>query len=222
MAKPPDPPPGLKAASPGEWMKVWARVRTTGQVKNVGWACAFFADYGDGASVRPGSEMLAAICSEASEKTIKNALKQIREWGLMWRYIEGSKQGRRGVSDTYRLTIPEDIFERVPMLTPDYRVPVDNPQEQVSSEHVLSEHVLSRPGTGVLTTPDEAGTGVLTTPHLTNNLYLATDLATSHAEHGPVAAPVAAKLSTGEPGTPIERAAWQAAQSRNGRMNGSA
>lgn len=222
MAKPPDPPHGLKAASPREWMKVWTRVRAAPSVKCVGAFAAFFADYGDGANVRPGTVILAAVSGEMSDRTVKLALAQIRDWGLMWRYIEGSRQGRRGIADVYRLTIPEDIFARVPMLTPEYRPPVDNPREQVLSDHVISDHVISASGTGDLSAPDQAGTGDLTTPHLTNNLHLTTHLATSHAEHGPVAAPVAAALSTGEPGTPIEMAAWQAAQSRHQRMNGSA
>lgn len=218
MSKPPDPPAGLMAVTPGEWTRVWARVRATAQVKNVGWACAYFADYGDGSNVRPGTETLAAVCSGASDATVKKALAQIREWGLLWRYIEGRKQGRRGIADEYRLTIPDDILARVPMLGPDYRAP----QDQVSLQHVLSEHVLSGSGTGIARTPDEAGTGVVRTPHLTNNPDLTTDQATSHAEHGPVVAPVAARLSTGERKSPIELAAWQATQSRQERMRGSA
>lgn len=208
--------------TPGEWTRVWARVRATAQVKNVGWACAYFADYGDGSNVRPGTETLAAVCSAASESTIIKALATIRGWGLMWRYLEGKKQGRRGVADEYRLTIPDDILARVPMLGPDYRIPVDNPLEHLSSEQVFSEHLLSGAGTPVLRTPDQAGTPVVRTPHLTNNLDPTTDLTTSHAEHEPVAAPVAAALSTGARKSPIEIAAWQATQSRQERIRGSA
>lgn len=202
-------------------MKVWARVRAAPSVKCVGAFAAFFADYGDGANVRPGTVMLAAVSGEMSDRTVKLALAQIRDWGLMWRYIEGSKQGRRGVADVYRLTIPDDVFARVPMLTPEYRAPVDNPSEQVSSDHVISDHVISATGTGDLSAPDQAGTGDLTTPHLTNNLHLTNDLATSPVVNGSLITPVTAELSTSEPKTAIERAAWQAAQSRNGRMNGS-
>lgn len=217
MTKPPSPPGGLTAVTPGEWTKLWVRVRTTGQVKNVGWACAFFADYGDGANVRPGTAILANVCSGASEATIKKALAQIREWGLMWRYIEGSKQGRRGVADVYRLTIPDDLFKRVPLLTPEYRPPVDNPTDQVLSEHVLSEHVLSGSGTGIARASEQVFSQHPTYPeHLTNHL------ATSPVVNGSVSTPVAAELSTSGPKTAIERAAWQAAQSRKERMNGSA
>jgi hypothetical protein len=106
------------------------RVRAHPSVKLVGFVAAEFGNYEDGAEVRPGASILAAVAGEMNERTAKVALAQLRDWGLLWRYVEGRKYGRRGVADCYRLTIPVDILTRVPMLTPDYKVP-----EQVTSDH---------------------------------------------------------------------------------------
>jgi hypothetical protein len=148
--KPPQPPAGLTAVPPGEWLKVWIRVRAHTSVKAVGFACAYFANYGDGAEIRPGTVMLAAVCGEMSDRTAKLALVQIRGWGLIWRYVEGSKHGRRGMADVYRLTIPEGVLGQVPMLTPGNQVP-----ERVSSDHVISDHVISATGTGDLSDTEQ-------------------------------------------------------------------
>jgi len=146
--QPPDPPAGLTAADPREWMRVWARVKAKPSVKGVGAFCAYFADYDTGASIHPGNALLGTVCGGMDKKTVISALGQIREWGLMWRYIEGSKRGRAAISDVYRLTIPDDIFSRVPLLDPEYKEPgepVENPSDQVVSHHLINGHqVVSR------------------------------------------------------------------------------
>lgn len=131
MRRPPDPPPGLIAVDPREWTRVWLRVIASSSVKCVGMACAAFADYETGAEVRPGIPLLMKVCGGMGNKTVGDALKLIRDWDLMWRYLEGSRNGRSGNSDVYRLTIPEDIFGRVPMLDPDWN-PVENHPEHLS------------------------------------------------------------------------------------------
>jgi hypothetical protein len=157
--KPPEPPAGLLAACPNDWLKIWIRVRAHPSVKLVGTiAAAYFANYDDGAGIYPGTVKLAATCGEMSERTVKQALAQIRGWGLMWRYVEGSRHGRRGLADAYRLTIPADVLARVPMLTPDLKRP-----EQVSSDHVISAT-----GTGELSDTEQVNsqhpTSVSTSP----------------------------------------------------------
>lgn len=130
MTKPPDPPAGLMAVGPREWMNVWVRVRAAQSVKLVGAMAAHFADYADGANIHPGNVILGAVSGEMSTRAVINALAQMREWEVIWRYQEGSRQGRRALADVYRLTIPQDIIGRVPMLDPAYKVPhepVDNP-----------------------------------------------------------------------------------------------
>ena len=126
MIEPPEPPPGLTAAGPREWMNVWARVIAPPSVKLTGVMAAYFADYSTGAGIRPGNEILAAVSGQLDKRTVMKALAQIREWGLIWRYSEGRLQGRRGMADVYRLTIPENALAMIPMLDPDYRHPVDN------------------------------------------------------------------------------------------------
>lgn len=123
----PAPPAGLIAVGPREWMNVWARVIAPPSVKLVGVMAAHFADYSTGAEIRPGNEILAAVSGGMNKRTVLKALEQIREWGLIWRYSEGRKQGRRGMADVYRLTIPENALALIPMLDPEYRQPVDNP-----------------------------------------------------------------------------------------------
>ena len=139
MRKPPDPPPGLIAVDPREWTRVWLRVIASSSVKCVGFACASFADYATGAEIHPGNVILGKACGGMTKKTVIGALGQMREWQLIWRYHEGSKSGRAGMADVYRLTIPEDIFHIVPMLDPEWNDPVENPAEQVSSGHLPAE-----------------------------------------------------------------------------------
>jgi len=114
------------AVGPREWMNVWARVIAAPSVKLVGAMAAYFADYSTGADIRPGNEILAAVSGGMDKRTVLKSLAQIREWGLIWRYSEGRLQGRRGMADVYRLTIPEHALALIPMLDPDYRHPVDN------------------------------------------------------------------------------------------------
>ena len=158
---PPAPPRGLAASRPNDWLRVWVRVRAQPSVKHVGWACAYFANYDDGAEVRPGLMMLAAVCGELNEKTVSNALKQIGAWGLMWRYFEGSKagrprDGRGGLADVWRLTIPDRLLDHVPMLTPNNGIP--EPQDEPPlcecansgspfwlPDHLISDHLISDP-----------------------------------------------------------------------------
>lgn len=121
----PDPPPGLTAQEPREWLRVWVRVLADAPVKNVGFALAARADYKSGANIHPGNELLMLMTGIKSDKTVREALRQIREWGFAWRYVEGSKapfimtkNGRRRMSDEYQLTFPADI-SAIPMLSPD-------------------------------------------------------------------------------------------------------
>lgn len=125
MRQVPEPPEGLTAVDPREWMRMWARVIGPASLKNVGAWCAHFADYRTGAEVRPGIPLLMKVCGGMGNKTVGDALKQMREWEVLWRYIEGSKNGREGNVDVHRLTFPADISV-IPMLGPDWGEPVEN------------------------------------------------------------------------------------------------
>lgn len=104
---------GLIAVSQTLWLPVWHKVAATPPVKVVGYQLLEFADFGDGADIRPGEIVLASRTSQ-TDRTVGKALTQIRAWGLIWRYREGSRHGRQQLSDEYRLTIPADLLVRVP------------------------------------------------------------------------------------------------------------
>lgn len=122
MREVPDPPDGLRPVDPREWMRVWARVTAEPSIKNTGAWLAHFADYQTGAEIRPGNALLMKVTGIKGNKTVISALAQIRDWGLIWRYAEGSKNGRQGKSDVYRLTFPDDVTG-IPLLSPDWEEP---------------------------------------------------------------------------------------------------
>lgn len=122
----PDPPDGLTAVDPRTWLLVWARVLADASVKNTGFALAAKADYKTGAQIHPGNELLMLMTGIKGDKTMRDALRKLRDWGLVWRYVEASKaeyiMTRKGVrvkpSDEYRLTFPAE-YTGIPMLSPD-------------------------------------------------------------------------------------------------------
>lgn len=119
----PEPPEGLTAADPREWTRVWARVLAEPSVKLTGFALLTWADYKTGAGIRPGNPLLMRVTGIRSDRTVRDALMLMRdEWGLIWRYREGSKSGRRKEPDEYRLTFPGEI-DSIPMMDPDWRLP---------------------------------------------------------------------------------------------------
>jgi len=142
---------GLRVVGQNEWLAVWDRVIAQPSVKLVGYALARWADWEDGAEVRPGNDLLMRRTGLRSDKTVRAALTQIRDsWGLVWRYHEGYKSGRQGIADVYRLTIPDDILDgRVPLLTPEDKMP-----EPRYSEPRYSEPGFSVPGTPVMNDPE--------------------------------------------------------------------
>lgn len=122
MRKVPDPPAGLTAVGPSVWLPAWRRVIAPPSVKLIGFACASWADWEDGAEIHPGNAVLGMACGGMHKGTVIPALAQIRDWGLMWRYSEGSKKGRAALSDVYRLTFPADA-SAIPMRPPDWDRP---------------------------------------------------------------------------------------------------
>ncbi len=121
---PPEPPEdlGLTVLTPNEWLPIWDRVITSTPTKAVGYAAATrFAGWGDGAEIRPGNVILAKICG-CSTKSVERAFIWMRDKGLVWRYHKGACQGD---ADVYRLTMPEDAFSRIPLLTLKWDYPPD-------------------------------------------------------------------------------------------------
>ena len=131
----PDPPKGLTAVDPREWTRAWARVMAMPATKCTGYSLLCWADYRTGAGIRPGVRLIMRATGIRSETTVGAALRQMREWGLIWRYVEGSKSGRKGDEDEYRLTFPDDITV-IPMWSPDWEGPVDNLRSSSLSDGV--------------------------------------------------------------------------------------
>lgn len=114
----PPAPNGYCAVNPDEWRQTWKRVRVSASVKAIGYTLAEAADWKTGASIYLGNRKIALASGEQSTRSVIRALAQMRELGLIWRYFEGgSRGGLSGSADEYRLTIPDDIAARVPMLT---------------------------------------------------------------------------------------------------------
>jgi len=122
---PPDPPDGLRPVDPRTWEPVWARVIANPSVKNTGFALLVWAGWKDGAKIRPGTWRLMRATGIRSDTTIRGALRQMRDWGLIWRYYEAATSGIADDADEYRLTFPDDITG-IPLYSPDWEPPVDN------------------------------------------------------------------------------------------------
>lgn len=94
-----------------DWERVVRRVRMNPSAKLVALAIATYASKG-GTSMYPGVAKLAAVTG-LTDKTVRAALKTLRTVGLLERTFDGSKNGRRGLADEYRMRRPVDLFERV-------------------------------------------------------------------------------------------------------------
>jgi hypothetical protein len=165
--KVPPAPDGFTAAKPNEWLPIWDRVITTTPTKAVGYAVARFAGWDNGGNIRPGNAILGRMCS-CSDKSVRVALGQMREWGLLWRYHKGTRQGD---ADVYRLTFPDDALARIPLLDPDWELPVPptgavGATAPVALTAAVAEAVAAVGGTGALRyqlppTSTETSTGSL-------------------------------------------------------------
>jgi hypothetical protein len=165
-AKPPDPPAGLTAVCPNDWLQIWRRVRVqpkveirtwtgdgkkikiTPAIKAAGFAGCTFAEYDDGARIFPGNAILGLITG-LDERTAGRAVGAICRLGFWWRYVDGSAQGRRRIASEYRLTVPDDFLARVPLLTTEFAISdasnvLDYPR---ISDPVISDPVISDTGT---------------------------------------------------------------------------
>lgn len=98
-----------------EWDGTVRRLKLSPTVKLV---ASYVSQYADthGNHIRPGIVRLATETG-FNEKTIRRALAKLRDTGLLVRVRSGSAQGRRGQADEYRLAIPDDLLERVELVT---------------------------------------------------------------------------------------------------------
>lgn len=118
-----------------EWERILRRVRVSvPSVKLVGFAIATYAS-ADGSNVRPGQRRLAAVLG-TSEMTVRRGQGELEALGMLEMVFKGHSQGRgqaSGYASEYRLTIPSDLLERVPMLDPEelnHRTPVNSDSDK--------------------------------------------------------------------------------------------
>lgn len=107
--------PALQPAKRFDWERIVRRCRIPAQTKFVAYTLAQYGDH-NGQGIRPGLERLAAVC-EMGERTIKRHLAALIGLGLIERLANGG--GRNQRASVYRLTVPEDLLERVDLLNPD-------------------------------------------------------------------------------------------------------
>lgn len=112
-----EPPDEIHGSARYEWERIVRRVVMPGPTKCVAFALATYAN-ADGTSIFPGNERLSAVTCQA-DKTIRRALAWLRAGYLIERVREGSRGGRGGFADEYRLTIPSDLLARHMLLDPD-------------------------------------------------------------------------------------------------------
>lgn len=167
-----------------DWERLVKRARMSPSTKLVALTIATYADKG-GNRMYPGVAKLAAVTG-LSDKTVRTALRVLRDdlW-LIERTYEGSRNGRRGLADEYRLRRPHDIEQRTHMLDPTESLksvdcdegcshpgspvtstgdlPVDNPSGDGVSR---PEHRYSVPGTPVMS----SGTPVMSSA-ITGNQF---------------------------------------------------
>jgi hypothetical protein len=122
-----------------EWERILRRIQVSvPSVKLVGFAMATYAS-ADGSNVRPGQRRLAAVLG-TSEMTVRRGQTELEVIGMLEMVFKGHSQGRGqsgGYASQYRLTVPSDLLERVPMLDPDEgndRTPMnsDSPKDRTS------------------------------------------------------------------------------------------
>jgi hypothetical protein len=117
----------------------------------------------DGTKVFPGVKLLAK-CTKRGERTVKRALARLRELELLTLVVSGSRHGL-GRADEYRLTYPEDLAERVPMLAPNMSdSPIVVPGMVAMEDPEPSGETITRGQGGTDQGPGETGAGATRWP----------------------------------------------------------
>lgn len=105
-----------------EWERWLRRCILPSSTKLVGFVMATYAAR-DGSRIFPGVARLAATTG-LSERTVRTALGNLRDVGLIERVYPGGRRGVMNFTDVHRLAIPADLLQRVETLDPDEdRVP---------------------------------------------------------------------------------------------------
>jgi hypothetical protein len=114
-----------------EWERVVRRaVIKPPSVKMLGLVMATYAN-SDGTRVRPGQKRLANVMG-TSISTVERGQRALEALGFIEMTYKGHSAGRGksgGYASEYRLTVPADLLERIPMLDPDENHPSSTPGE---------------------------------------------------------------------------------------------
>lgn len=100
-----------------DWERWLRRCVLPPTTKLVGFVMATYSAR-DGSRVFPGVARLAATTG-LSERTVRTALGNLRDVGLVERVAEGGRRGTQVFTDVHRLMIPADLMDRVDLLSPD-------------------------------------------------------------------------------------------------------
>lgn len=132
-----------------EWERIVRRIVMPERVKLLALLLATFAD-GDGSRVRPGLDQVAAMVGR-SKATVKRNMAVLRnEFWLLEEVTRGGGRYGKGRASEYRLVIPEDLFDRAVLLSPDGEAPLTgltqvSPQEFTTGLALVSSHNGSHP-----------------------------------------------------------------------------
>jgi DNA-binding transcriptional ArsR family regulator len=161
-----------------EWERIIRRARLGAPAKSVALAMATYAD-SDGSRIYPGVARLAAV-TELSERSVRAALKKLRDLGLIERTFKGGHRGVQAVTDVHRLTIPADLFDRVEMLDP-ADVPQPQPAGGAAWDSSQPAPGAAQPAGGAAQpAPDGTPTGTRCTPPVVTNHPPPTDQRDHH------------------------------------------
>lgn len=113
--------------------------------KYVGMVLAQYANT-DGTNAFPSQDKLARVC-EVSERTVRGALAEMRDRGLIVRTRKGGLRGTQTFSDVYSLAIPADLLEMNDLLPPD-EGPIPNRQDVPPGDHPNRHVTTPQPAPG--------------------------------------------------------------------------
>lgn len=136
----------------------------------------------DGTKVFPGVKLLAK-CTKRGERTVKRALARLRELELLTLVASGSRHGL-GRADEYRLTYPEDLADRVPMLAPNMSdSPIVVPGMAVIEEFDSPDETITRGQGGTDQGPGETGAGATRWPPTNHVPPIDQTMITNNSDH---------------------------------------
>ncbi|MBT2538774.1 hypothetical protein [Arthrobacter sp. ISL-69] len=130
-----------------EWERIIRRaIIKPPSIKFLGLMMATYAS-ADGSRVRPGQARLAAVMG-TSISTVERGQRTMEQEGFLEMVTKGHSAGRGrsgGYASEYRLTIPSDLLERVPMLDPDEKHPSPMTGESDSHPSPMTEEYSPEP-----------------------------------------------------------------------------